>query len=184
MQRYGFIQDELELKTLILYVLHRAACPVPFESLTEMALCDDAVDYFEYAASLQNLVDTGHIRLTQSEGMTLYEISAKGEQNLEICEKQLPPAARRRADAVVDRVAAQLRRERFVTAELLTGEDGKLKVNCRLRDDAGEILSMHIGVISRAQGEILAKNFRRRAEGIYNALLSEMTAEGMSEPES
>ena len=34
MQRYGFIQDELELKTLILYVLHRAACPVPFDSLS------------------------------------------------------------------------------------------------------------------------------------------------------
>ncbi len=177
MQRHGFIQDELERKTLILYVLMRAGCPVPFESLTEMAMCDDGMDYFEYSSNLANLVETGHILLIEDEVMTLYKISPKGIQNLSICEKQLPAAVRGYADKAVERVLQALNRSRLVTAELSSNDDGKLAVLCRLQDDAGEILSMRIGVVSRAQGEILAKNFRKHAEGIYNTLLTEMTVE-------
>jgi len=175
MQRYGFIQDELERKTLILYVLRRANCAVSYENLTEMALCDEGMDYFEYSTNLANLIDTGHVARIEDEVMTLYKISPKGIQNLAICEKQLPPAVRRYADEAVARVMQAIARARSVTAEL-TETNGKLAVVCRLQDDAGEILSMRIGVVSRAQGEILAKNFRRRAEGIYNTLLTEMTS--------
>lgn len=177
MQRHGFIQDELERKTLILYVLNRAGCAVAFESLTEMALCDEGMDYFQYSNALTELVQTGHIVLEEDNILTTYRISPKGKQNLSICEKQLPPAVRGYADEAVDKVMAAIERSKSVTAELVSSDGGKLSVVCRLQDDVGEILSMRIGVVSRAQGEILAKNFRKRAEGIYNTLLTEMTSD-------
>lgn len=177
MQRHGFIHDELERKTLILYVLSKVGCSVTFENLTEMALCDDGMDYFEYSACLANLVETGHIILERDDVLSLYKISPKGIQNLEICLGQLPLTVRAYADEAVSRVKEQIARSRFVTAELTSDDDGRLSVVCRLQDDACEILSMRIGVASRAQGEILAKNFRHRAEGIYNSLLTEMTSD-------
>ena len=177
MQRHGFIHDELEQKTLILYVLAKVECAVTFENLTEMAMCDDGMDYFEYSACLANLVETGHIIFESDDVLSLYRISPKGIQNLKICEGQLPLTARAYADEAVSRVKEYIARSRLVTAELTADENGKLSVLCRLQDDACELLSMRIGVASRTQGEILAKNFRRRAEGIYNSLLTEMTAE-------
>lgn len=44
----GFIQDKLEIKFLILYLAARVIEPVPFDTLLDLTLCDDAVDYFRF----------------------------------------------------------------------------------------------------------------------------------------
>lgn len=44
----GFIQDKLEIKFLILYLAARVIEPVPFDTLLDLTLCDDAVDYFDF----------------------------------------------------------------------------------------------------------------------------------------
>ena len=36
----GFIQDDLDLKLLVLYIMSRAAGPITFLQLLELALCD------------------------------------------------------------------------------------------------------------------------------------------------
>ena len=45
----GFIQDELDLKLLILFFMDRTAGPITFLQLFELALCDAGVDYFSLA---------------------------------------------------------------------------------------------------------------------------------------
>ena len=40
----GFIQSELDLKLLVLYIMSRVAGPVTFLQLLELALCDEGVD--------------------------------------------------------------------------------------------------------------------------------------------
>lgn len=42
----GFIQNELDLKFLVLYIMARTAGPITFLQLLEAALCDAGVDYF------------------------------------------------------------------------------------------------------------------------------------------
>lgn len=46
MSRTGFIQNELDLKLLVLYIMTRAAAPITFLQLLDLALCDAGVDYF------------------------------------------------------------------------------------------------------------------------------------------
>ena len=41
----GFIQDKLEIKFLILYIAARVEEPVPFDTILDLTLCDDAIDY-------------------------------------------------------------------------------------------------------------------------------------------
>ena len=38
----GFIQDKLEIKFLILYLAARVIEPVPFDTMLDLTLCDDA----------------------------------------------------------------------------------------------------------------------------------------------
>ena len=96
MERHGFIRSELELKTLILYVLRRAIKPVAFVHLTDMVLCDDAIDYFEFVECLNDLVRTEHVHREQHGDYEMYFISNKGRKNLEICLSSLPPSVRTR----------------------------------------------------------------------------------------
>lgn len=174
MQRHGFIRSELELKTLILYVLRRAAEPIAFHFLTDMVLCDDAIDYFEYIDCLNDLVRTGHIHREQHGDDEMHFISQKGRTNLDICVGNLPISVRDRADNAVDRIMRTLRRLGSVEANVVTRDNGELSVCCKLRDDTGEILSLELAVLTQEQARTLMRNFERNAESIYNVLLTAM----------
>ena len=93
---YGFIQDKLEIKFLILYLAARVIEPVPFDTLLDLTLCDDAVDYFDFSECLADLVKTEHLTLDEESG--LYAITEKGRRNSEICETSLPYSVRLRCD--------------------------------------------------------------------------------------
>lgn len=58
MARYGFIHDKLDIKFLILYLMARAAAPIDFPTLTDLTMCDDGVDYFEFTEAVAELVET------------------------------------------------------------------------------------------------------------------------------
>ena len=61
----GFVQDKLDIKFLILYIAARVIEPVPFSTVLDLAMCDDAIDYFEFSECLKELVDTGHLTLSE-----------------------------------------------------------------------------------------------------------------------
>ena len=85
MARMGFIQDEMDLKLLVLYIMARIAAPITFLQLLELALCDAGVDYFSLTQAVEHLVETEHL---SREGER-YAITEKGRCNSEICESRL-----------------------------------------------------------------------------------------------
>ena len=48
----AFIQDKLEIKFLILYIASRLTEPVDGADLQDMTMCDEGIDYFDYAECL------------------------------------------------------------------------------------------------------------------------------------
>ena len=58
----GFIQDKLEIKFLILYLAARVIEPVPFDTMLDLTLCDDAIDYFDFSDCLADLVRTDNLK--------------------------------------------------------------------------------------------------------------------------
>ena len=61
----AFIQDKLEIKFLILYIVSRLTEPVDGADLQDMTMCDEGIDYFDYAECLGDLVKTEHLRVTE-----------------------------------------------------------------------------------------------------------------------
>ena len=57
----GFIQDKLEIKFLILYIAARVTEPLTPEDMQDLTMCDDGIDYFDYAECLNDLVKTEHL---------------------------------------------------------------------------------------------------------------------------
>lgn len=82
----GFIQNELDLKFLVLYIMARTAGPITFLQLLELALCDAGVDYFSLTKAVEHMVETGQL---SKEG-DRYSITEKGVRNSQICESSLP----------------------------------------------------------------------------------------------
>lgn len=173
MTRMGYIQNDLDLKLLVLYIMNRTAAPITFNQLLELSLCDAGVDYFSLTQAVNHLVETEHL-CQQGER---YSITEKGRHNSQICEETLPFSIRRRCDENLLTVNELLRREAQIRGELLPREDGTFTAQLALDDDAGNLFSLELLVPSREQGEQLIARFKAGPEAFYNSLLTHLFQE-------
>ena len=176
MPRYGFIRDKLDIKLLVLYLMARVVAPIDFPTLTDLTLCDDGIDYFDFAESVAELVNTDHLTLEKG----LYAITPKGRQNGEACESSLPYSVKRKCDTNLAQVNALLRRNAQVRAQVATRPEGGCTVTLELDDDGGNLFTLSLFCGSQAQAQALASAFKAKPEQVYHqvtAALLEGTAE-------
>ena len=173
MARVGFIHDKLDIKFLVLYIMSRVVAPIDLATLTDLALCDQGVDYFEFASALYELVSTEHLLLEDDH----YSITEKGRRNGAICESSLPYSVRVKCDKNVARLNSHLRRESQVRAEKAPREDGTFTLSLFLDDEHGNLLSLQLLVASEQQCDGLAQQFKAHPEQIYNGVLDVLMAD-------
>ena len=173
----GYIQSELDIKLLVLYIMDRVAAPIGFFTLIDLAMCDEGVDYFLLNQSIDHLVETGHLTLSNE----LYSITDKGRRNSEICESSLPFSVRDKCNRRLKELNETLRREAQVRGSVAEGEGGGWTVNLALDDDGGNLLTLSALVGSRERAEDVVKRFKARPEAVYQSLLTLLTRDDPEE---
>ena len=163
MSPIGFIQDDLDLKLLVLYIMDRTAGPITFLQLFELALCDAGVDYFSLTQAVDHMTATGQLT---KEGER-YSITDKGRRNSQICESSLPRSVRRHCDDNLLRVNEALRREAQVRTQIIDREDGTATLCLTLEDDASPLLHVALLASGREQAEGWAAAFDRDPSALY-----------------
>lgn len=168
MAQYGFIHDKLDVKLLVLYILSRAAAPLDRDTLLDLTMVDDGVDYFTFMEVLAELEETDHLTCEDDR----YAITEKGRKNSSVCESSLPYSVKRKCARKLVGVNAALRRDAQVRAEVLPrGENGDCTLRLSLDDEASNLLTIELFSPSQAQAERLAEGFKARPEQVYNSLL-------------
>ena len=152
----GFIQDKLEIKFLILYLAARVIEPVPFDTLLDLTLCDDAVDYFDFSECLADLVKTEHLTLDEESGL---------------CETSLPYSVRLRCDKNLNACNRALRRKNQVKSSTEPRPNGTFTVSLSLDDDMGSVMDLKLMVPREDMGKILAARFRQAPEKLYSEII-------------
>lgn len=168
MSRIGYIQSDLDLKFLVLYIMNRVAAPITFLQLLDLALCDEGVDYFSLTQAVGHLVATEHL----AQDGQLYSITEKGRRNCLICESSLPYSVRRRCDKNLVGINEQLRRDAQIQGELITNEDETYTVRISLSDGKGPLLRLELLTPSQAQGQHLVERFKAHPEQFYNGVVN------------
>ncbi len=164
----GFIHDKLEIKFLILYIAARVIEPVPFDTMLDLTLCDDAIDYFDFSDCPADLVRTEHLELTK-EG--LYKITEKGRRNSEICASSIPYSVRLRCDRNLLEWNRKLRRRRQVKTSTEKRPNGTYTVKLSLDDDMGSVMDLRLMVIHQDMAEALSDRFQRSPERLYSEII-------------
>ena len=165
----GFIQDKLEIKFLILYLAARIIEPVPFDTMLDLTLCDDAIDYFDFSDCLADLVRTENLTVDEKSGF--YSITENGRRNSEICETSLPYSIRLRCDKNLTRCNRALRRKNQVKSATEPRPNGTYTVSLSLDDDMGNIMDLKLMVPREDMGKLLAARFRRAPEKLYSQII-------------
>lgn len=164
----GFIHDKLEIKFLILYIAARVIEPIPFDTVLDLTMCDDAIDYFDFSECLNDLVKTEHLTLSP-EG--LYAITDKGLRNSQICESSLPYSVRLRCDKNIAVWNRKLRRKSQVRASTEKRANGTYTVRLSLDDDMGSVMDLKLMVIREDMAKVLSERFRKDPEKLYSKIM-------------
>ena len=164
----GFIHDNLEIKFLILYISARVIEPIPFDTVWNLALCDEGVDYFDFSECLADLVRTEHLTLS-ADG--LYAITEKGLRNSRICESSLPYSVRLRCDKNLAHCNQTLRRKSQVKAEISKRENGTYTVSLSLADDMGSVMELQLAIPREDMASMLAERYQKSPERIYSEIM-------------
>lgn len=167
-RQFGFIHDKLDIKILILFVLHRLSAPVSLETLADLSLCDNGVNYFDFAECVADLVRTEHV----SEEDGLYSITEKGVRNGEITETSLPYSVRIKAERAAADADKQQKRDAMIRTGAVPGAAGGQIVTLSMSDGIEDIFDLHILVGDAAQAARLQKQFRAHAEKFYRDFLA------------
>lgn len=174
----GFIHDKLEIKFLILYIAARIIEPVPFDTVLDLTMCDDAIDYFDFSECLADLVKTEHLTLSE-EG--LYAITDKGLRNSKICESSLPYSVRLRCDKNLEVWNRKLRRKNQVKANWEQRRNGTYTLRLSLDDDMGSVMDLRLMVPREDMAKLLAERFRKSPEQLYGKIMELLLTEDAAE---
>lgn len=169
-ERLGFINDKIDIKILILFVLRRLPAEIDSEKLADLILIDGGVGYFDYKECLAELVTTAQIE--DDDG--LIKITAKGSRNGEILESNLPYSVRVKAEKTLTPVAEEMRRSAMILANHEVTPNG-ITVYLAVSDGIGTIFDLKILAADEEQAKKIEKNFRRKAEDYYNRFITELS---------
>ncbi len=169
----GFIHDKLDIKLLVLYLMDRAAAPIDFATLTDLALCDQGVDYFQYAEAVSELTDSGHL----DQRGELYAITDKGRRACAAGESSLSPVVRRRCDRRLGPLNQALKRRAQVRAGVEEVSQG-FQVRLSMDDDQGSLFSLTLLAPTREDAQHIADGFQEHPDRVYNGLLGVLLSGG------
>lgn len=179
MSPIGFIQDDLDLKLLVLYIMDRTAGPITFIQLFELALCDAGVDYFSLSQAVNHMVATGQLTFEEDR----YAITEKGRRNSHICESSLPRSVRQHCDNNLIQVNDALRRESQVRTEIVDGENGSVTLCLTLEDNASPLFQLALLSPSREQAERWGQVFQENPSALYLNIIKLLNKEDTHETE-
>ena len=171
----GFIHDKLEIKFLILYITARVIEPIPFDTVLDLTLCDDAIDYFDFSECLADLVKTEHLTLSED---GLYAITDKGLRNSRICESSLPYSVRLRCDKNLASCNRKLRRKSQVRATTEKRPNGTYTVKLCLDDDLGSVMDLRLMVPREDMAKVLSDRFQKSPEKLYSQIMNLLLSDG------
>lgn len=168
MSPVGFIQSDLDLKLLVLYIMARVASPITFLQLLDLALCDAGVDYFSLTQAVDHMVTTGQLSKDEEDR---YTITEKGRRNSEICESSLPYSVRMHCDENLVKVNEALRLDAQVQSKVLDNGDGTCTLQLRFNDVTTPLLDLALLVPGPAQAIAMSQRFREDPAGLYHAII-------------
>ena len=142
--------------------------PVPFDTMLDLTLCDDAIDYFDFSDCLADLVRTEHLTVSED---GLYAITEKGLKNSAICETSLPYSVRLRCDRNLTDCNRKLRRKSQVKANTVQRENGTYTVSLSLLDDMGSVMELNLMVVREDMARYLEKRFLDAPERMYSEIM-------------
>ena len=168
MERHGFIQDILDVKILILYVMSLVEEPVSAQTIYELCYQDERLSYFDVQEAIPQMVESGHLEKLADE---TYSITDKGRETEDITHDSIAFPVKHRARTAVERLNRTTKREQFIRTEIREKENGEYAVRMGLDDLQGSLMELELTMPSLHQARKIKAAFHKNAEAVYQSVM-------------
>lgn len=169
--KLGGLTNMADVKAMILYIMNYTGRPLSYDNLADIVLYDELVEYFDFTAAMDELLNKGLIDILSPDETRTYKITSLGQQTVQIYEKNLPFNVRKKNVASVIRVLAQIERDKQIKTDIQK-ENGGYLVTCTLMEGEQLLMEYKILVPNELQAHLIAEQFKSDPTPKYQGILS------------
>ncbi len=166
----GGLNSVPDVKVLVLYILNYAGTPLSKENITKIALSDGLVQYFDLMQAIDEALLTGLIDVVSTETPDVIRITEMGRQALSMFEKTLPHSVRRKNQAALINMLADIERARNIKSDIQKKKGGYEAV-CTLIDGDDTLLEYRLFVPTQIQAQMIVDQFENDPTSKYKSIL-------------
>ena len=158
-------------KLMNLYMLKQVNFPLTNAQLTDFFLEHEYTTYFTLQQALNELLESGLIRMHSNHSTTRYEITREGEETLEFFGKNISPAIIDDMDQYLRENPFRIRNEAGVIADFYKSTNQDYIVHCEIREGKTVLLDVSLSVPDREQAEAMCSQWEKKNQDIYSYVM-------------
>ena len=167
-------------KLMILYLLKQVKFPLTNAQLTSFFTEHEYTTYFTLQQALNELLESGLIRMHSSHSTTRYEITREGEETLEFFGKNISPAIIDDMDQYLRENRFRIRNEAGVIADFYKSTNQEYIVHCEVREGKVPLIQLDLSVPDKDQAEYMCSNWRGKSQEIYSFAMKSLMSRDSS----
>ena len=155
---------------MILYLIQNANEPLTNTQITRFVLEKEYTNYFVLQQTLNQLLESGLITAESTENNTIYELSAKGQETLELFQDKISESIKDDIFVFLNTVGLYYDRESAGSSWQKKGDD-RYDVTCIIRNRKRMLLETVISVSTEEQAEAICRNWDEKYLDVYTNIM-------------
>lgn len=161
-------------KLMNLYMLKQVNFPLSNAQLTDFFLEHEYTTYFTLQQALNELLESGLIRMHSNHNSTRYDITREGEETLEFFGSSIPPAIVADMDQYLKENRIRIRNDTGVLSEYYKSTSQDFIVHMEIREGRNTILDLSLSVPEREQAESMCSQWEKKSSEVYSYLMKSL----------
>ena len=176
----GFIRNKLDLMVLILFVMEKFSEPAEFELIADLSMVESAISYFDVCEAFDTLRERGHVSSPPGTP-NKFTITEKGRRSLEIMEGGISRPVKAASIKAVRSYQMKAARDATIKISKRELKNGVVIIRLSLGEAEDQVFALEISSGSHENAAIIEKNFRRRAEEVFELIVDLLTDGGSNQ---
>lgn len=166
-----------ENKVLILYILNKLNRDITNDNLLNLILSIRDINYFYFKQFIVDLEENNYIIEYEKNGETVYKITTKGQETLQLTDDLLPGIMKLKVDNIFKEKLRELENEASVVAEFIPNNETDFIVKCSIVEHNSPVFQVQISASSREQAKLICDNWKKNSGTIYPSIIHMFTNE-------
>lgn len=177
------LKEKNDIKIFILYLLKNLNYPLDFNTISDIVIQDEFVNYFDFAECFGELLDSNNIEQIMRENPEngklgeYYAITETGKNVVDQLQSNLLNIIKEKSLKSAMRLLSFKTRGSDVKCSYTECSDGKYNIKCEVTEGGVKLLDLGLVVDTKYQLDKMMYNFNERPEVVYRGIISLLTGD-------